>query len=193
MDKNPLFSLSITLLCLAVLLPDGTQQNRRIEEEKRDSLRPTEEKITYKKRVQPSLKEQVDNTFFQELLTRKTAYNKDACKVLVILLGAEEEYTDTETQVTFLERSDILPPDRNKFNPNRPLSKGTAAWMFYCALNIRGGLWLTLFGTTERYALRELIYEGIMSSGSVDELVSGKELILMLTKAAEYVAENISR
>ena len=57
------------------------------------------------------------------------------------------------------------------------------------ALNLRGGLWIRLFGLSQRYALKELTYEGIMLPGATNEIVSGRELIFMLTQSAQYITE----
>jgi hypothetical protein len=190
MKKESSILLSVILLSMAQLLPAGAQDERRIEEEKRESLNRTEEKATHEKE-EPSLREQIKNAYFEELLIKKAALNKDACKIIIILLGVEGIYTGIESQIDFLEEAGIISPkEMAAFNPEKPLSKGTAACMFCRALKIRGGLWLMLFGATERYALRELVYEDIMLQGNVDEIISGKELILILTKAAEYAAEN---
>ncbi len=60
--------------------------------------------------------------------------------------------------------------------------------MFARALDIKGGIWFRLFTTSQRYALKELIFQEIMYMGNINDIVSGKELILIFTKAADYVA-----
>jgi hypothetical protein len=61
--------------------------------------------------------------------------------------------------------------------------------MFCKALKIKGGILLTLFGVNQRYALKELVHQRVMSSGNVKDVVSGEELVLILTRAGIYMAK----
>jgi hypothetical protein len=61
--------------------------------------------------------------------------------------------------------------------------------MFAKAMDIKGGMTLRIFGLTQRYALKELVYQDIMLPGIVHDFVSGQELIWTLTQAADYMAE----
>ncbi|MBN1870976.1 MAG: alginate export family protein [Candidatus Omnitrophica bacterium] len=165
------------------------QEQRRVEQENRESLRTTEQRVIYEKSKRYVPAAPMDTDYFQELLTKKTATNSDVCKVLTVLLGVEDVYSDISSQLGLLLKAGIISGvEAAQFDPEQPLSKGSAAVMFYRALGMKGGMWLTVFGETERYAIRELIHEGIMTQGSVDEIVSGKELILILTEAANYAA-----
>ena len=64
-----------------------------------------------------------------------------------------------------------------------------AAYMFYKALGIKGGLCLRLFGVNERYAVKELGFQGIMPSGNVNDIVSGEELVSAFTQATNYITK----
>ena len=75
------------------------------------------------------------------------------------------------------------------FDPNEPLRKGLAAYMFCKALGIKGGLAARVFGMNERYAMKELIFEEMMYPGDARDIVRGKELIVMVTRSAEYLAQ----
>ena len=193
MRKNVTFIFFVILLILPSTLYSEVNEERRIKQGKITSLEPTEVPIAYGKSPQPLPKEESEDSYFQDLLSRKITYNKDACKAIVILLGVKETYADLDSQKAFLEESKIIPIKGREFDLEAPLYKGVAARMFCCALGIKGGLWLRFFGMSERYALRELVYEGIMFGGSADEIVNGQELVLMLTKAAEYAAEKMPR
>ena len=75
MMKNKIFFLLPVIVLAAIqILPTGTQQSRRIEEEKRKSLRPTEQKVIHEKK-EPFPQEQIDETYFKDLLTRKVIQN----------------------------------------------------------------------------------------------------------------------
>lgn len=187
------FAILLILFIIPSALYSKVNEERRIKQGKITSLQPTEIPSTYGKSPQPLPKEESEDSYFQDLLSREIAYNKDACKAIVILLGVKDTYADADSQKAFLEESKIIPIKGRGFDLEAPICKGAAAWMFCRALGIKGGLWLRFFGMSERYALRELVYEGIMPGGSTDEIVNGQELVLMLTKAAEYATEKISR
>ena len=72
------------------------------------------------------------------------------------------------------------------------LDKGTAAYMFCQALGIKGGMWMRLFGQSQRYCLRELVFEGLMQASGIHELVSGAELVDMFTRAVDYLEKTRS-
>lgn len=183
--------LCLCLILLPSLLMSETQgEKRRVEEEKRESLQPSEIQIVRKKeniRPQISL---LDIDYFTELLPKQVTFGYDACKALVILMGVEDEYLDLDTQITFLKERKLLPKRyQTKFNPMQPLRKGLAAYMFCKALNIKGGITLRLFGMSQRYAIKELTFEGIMPSGNVNDIVSGAELVSALIQSVDYMAK----
>ena len=171
-------------------MAEKPEDKRRIEEEKRRSLRSTEVEVLQEKPQVSASDASIDFSYFKELLSRRVTFGYDACRVLVVLLGVEQQYRDIDSQISFLKQRNIIPENIAKeFNPNEPLCKGLAAYMFCQALEIKGGIWMRIFGVTQRYALKELVYEGIILPGTVNDIVSGKELILMLTNSAEYLAD----
>ena len=76
---------------------------------------------------------------------------------------------------------------RDTFDPMKPLRRGLTAYALRKVLNIKGGVFLNLFKENERYALKELAYEGIMSSGNIREILSGDELAATMTRAINYM------
>lgn len=183
------------LLLFLVILPycsgaQTTEEKRRIDEEKRQSLRFSAPSSGQRPQADYPLRSPVNLDYFSELISRETAFNSDACRALVVLMGLQQQYKDFQSQVVFLERNNIIPKRLGAdFSPDQPLCKGMVAYMFARALNIKGGLWIRLFGLSQRYAVKELVFEGIMISGNMKELISGKELVLILVQAAEYMAD----
>jgi hypothetical protein len=103
----------------------------------------------------------------------------------------ENDVPEFSSQVASLKQRNIIPSKITaELSPNQPLSKGLAAYMFCQALNIKGGLLLRLFGMNQRYALKELVFQRIMSPGRVKDTVSGKELIVIFTRAIEYMTKD---
>ena len=185
-------SLLPSHLCIGTggLIAQTTEEDRRIEEEKRKSLQATEAGVVDEKkgRVQPIAP--IDLVYFAELMPRMVTYRYDACKALVVLMGVEDKYIDLDSQVIFLKEKNFLPKKiETEFDPMKPLRKGLAAYMFCKALGIRGGICLTLGGMNERYALKELVHHGIMSSGNVKDIVGGDELVSIVMQSANYIAK----
>jgi hypothetical protein len=69
-----------------------------------------------------------------------------------------------------------------------PVDKGTVAYMLVKALGIKGGLTMSVFGPSRRYAFRELVFLRIMKGGTPGELMTGRELIDVLSAAEIYKA-----
>ena len=67
-----------------------------------------------------------------------------------------------------------------------PVDKGTVAYMLVKALGIRGGLTMSVFGPSRRYAFREVVFLRIMKGGTPGEFISGRELIDVLQAAEIY-------
>jgi len=165
-----------------------TEAERRIEEEKRESLSISEAVIAVKDE-DVLLEDEVNDIYFEALLPRKVTYISDAFKILVILLGVENKYADFESQKDFLIERQVVPQKIQIQNdPYFPLRKGTLSFMICRTLGIKGGLHLRVFPKSERYSLKELEYLGIVKNGYVNDLVSGEELIKILTRSADYLA-----
>ncbi len=175
----------------SLLMAQTPEQARRIEEQKRETLRPTEGQTSKEKKKAPQPLDPIDLIYFAELMLKKVAYRYDVCKALVILMGVEDRFIDLGSQITFLKNENILPEkfEKKEFDPTKPLRKGLTAYMFCKALKIKGGILLRLFGVNQRYSLQELVHQGVMSSGNVKDVVSGEELVLILTRAGNYMAK----
>ena len=187
-----MLAILVVFIIFPSLLPAQTpEQARRIEEQKRENLRPTEGQTSKVKKKTPQPLDPIDLVYFAELMLKKIAYRYDICKAIVILMGVEDRFIDLGSQITFLKNENILPKkfEKKEFDVTKPLRKGLTAYMFCKALKIKGGILLTLFGVNQRYALQELVHQGVMSSGHVKDVVSGEELVSILTRAGNYMAK----
>ena len=166
------------------------QDNRRQEEEKRDSLRPSEVQV-YSFEQEPLLKqESPELLFLNQLYSKKTAQFSDALKVTTMLLRIYDPERDFAFELATLREKQIVSRSiSERVAADAWLSKGTVAYMFCQALGIKGGVWMRLFGVSQRYCLRELVFAGIMQARGVNELVSGAELVDMFTKAVDYLEQ----
>ena len=188
--RNPILVLLLIVMFPGLLAAESAQDNRRIEEEKRDILAPTQITIYPQERPVSVAPESSELQYLKELVLKKVATTQDAIHILAILLGLRQEQKDYPAGLSFCREKGILPPKiSDNLRAESPLRKGVAAYMFCRALGLRDSVWLRVFGTSQRYALRELVFEGIMPSGSVHESVSGSELVLIFANAAEYLAD----
>lgn len=176
------------------------EQDRRIEEGKRDDLRATSSTLSATKPVGPPATVQVpapipqalEPIYFAGLVQKKIAYRYDAIMGILIVLGVEKKYLSLDSQVAFFQQEGFVPARyRESFDPMQPLRRGLAAYMFREALEIRGGIALHLLGPSERYAMKELGFQGLMSPGLVSDLISGQELVQTITQAANHLAKRL--
>ncbi|MCK5014522.1 MAG: hypothetical protein KAS66_11945 [Candidatus Omnitrophica bacterium] len=179
--------LSLLLSLYSVSAAPAPQDERRIEEQKREILKSTEVHYQEKAPTRPSQATRLqpeDLIYISELSFRKITYGYDLCKLLVVLKGVENEYIGLDAQVTYLKDQDYLPKKiHNTFDPMKPLRRGLTAYVLRKVLNVKGGIFLNIFKESERYALKELTYEGIMSPGNIHEILSGDELASTMTQA----------
>lgn len=185
--------IAVIIACLSLIpsisAAETLEQKRRVEEEKRGELRSSEGRVE-ERAARPAPITPIDLIYFAELAEKRIAYRYDACKAMVVLLGVEDEYIDLDSQIAFLRENRLLPKRfASEFDPMQPLRKGLAAYMFCKALEIKGGLCMWFLGPDERYALKELAYEGIMPSGNANDIVSGCELVSAVTQASNHLAE----
>jgi len=132
---------------------------------------------------------QADTSYFRKLSIRKITFISDGCYSVCLLLGVADKYTDFESQKKFLNEKKILPERLNNAKADDVLRKGTAAYMFCKALDIKGGALLNVFRTKEKYTLRELVFKKLVADGPEQKIVGGRELLSILMRASEYKAD----
>ena len=185
--KKIIFLLFFIALIQIQAAAKTAQEDKGLEEEKRESLSSTEAVLAPEEAAITTPKESPEYAFLSQLYAKKSASISDAVSVLTILYGAYKEKEDFSARLSFLKEKNAIPQDlARQLNPDMPLRKGLAAYMFCRALAIKGGLWLRIFGLSQRYALKELVYEEIIASGGVSELMGGKDLVDMFIRAADY-------
>ena len=171
----------------------SVQDSRRTEEEKRDSLAPTEVQIRPLEQEAPPRQESPELNFLNDLYYKKNAQFSDALKVATILLRMYDPQRDFAFDLATLREKGIISRAISETTAKDTLlDKGTAAYMFCQALGIKGGMWMRLFGQSQRYCLRELVFEGLMQASGIHELVSGAELVDMFTRAVDYLEKTRS-
>ena len=174
-----------------------TQQDRRVEEQKRDELKPSEvtaPPVTVPGQAQPPVPIGALPIYFLEVSRRFVTFHYDLAKAAVVMRGVDEQYINLEAQTAYLQEQRLLPPRcAVTFDPKAPLRKGLFAVVLARTLNVRGGVFYHLFPSSQRYALKELVHQGILSPGYPSDLVSGQEFVASVARAVEQIAREQQR
>lgn len=182
----------ISFLCLLLFCFPSyarTTSERRIEEDKRKQLSPSE--VHAKQEIIPPSTEldRADESYLNQLAFRKISYRYDLYKTITLLKGVEMQYFDLNAQILYIKNNKLAPQNiLANPEPNLPLRKGLLAYSIYQSLKLKGGLTNMIFGTSQYYAIKELAYHGIMSSGNINDIVSGEELVSVISQAGNYIA-----
>jgi hypothetical protein len=192
----------LTFFLVFLLIPSfcfaaSIQGQRKVEEEARQQVRSVESLLPVV--VSPQAQENLpvasaNLSYFEKLLFQKYTTRSDILCPLIILLGADVPAEDQVSRIHLLKEKKILPVKlAAALSPDEPLTKGLASFMFCRALKVKGGLLMRLIGINQRYAFNELVFLNIMPQGSIDDIVTGQELVGIFTNAAEYLADKNSR
>ena len=123
-----------------------------------------------------------DAEFFFELSEKKYCSTDDAYQGMLYLIDGTDTSNDFEERTARLVMHGVA--DKNwQHNPNAVTTKGKVAYMLARALEIRGGVMYNITDGSGRYALRELIYKGIIIDGTEYSQVSGAEYVGILGRA----------
>ena len=125
-----------------------------------------------------------DAVFMGELAAQDRVNQNDGFRAVLIWADGKDESKNFKQRAVTLAAKGFL-KTRWRLNPAAPLDKGTLAYMVFKALDLRGGVNMAIFNS-RRYALRELVYNGMMARGADYTYVSGSEFIAILGRADDY-------
>ena len=136
-----------------------------------------------------------DAQFFAELGYKDVANAHDAARALAILTSEGKECGgDFEKCKAYLQSRGVLPDGwLDKVAPEEPVDKSYLAVLICRSLNIKGGLWMRLFGPQPRLALRECVYHELMVQGAEYAHVSGGELVGVIDRCDRWRAKESGR
>ena len=129
----------------------------------------------------------------------RTVVNKQAVTfhdglqgVILLCVGRRPDMS-YKACLNYMTEKQVAPPDwGTRYAENSPLTRGMLAHMLVRALGITGGVTMQVFGTSQRYALRECNKLGIIEKGSQYSRVSGREFLSILRKADEHAKISFS-
>ncbi len=124
--------------------------------------------------------------FLDRISSQKDVSENDAMRGLLMLIGQENKAKTFKQRVDILLEKKIINPNWN-YDARRPITKGRLAYMIYQACDFPGGIILALTGPSEHYCLRELQYQGVISSGTFYMSISGMEFVAVLNRADIYM------
>ena len=123
--------------------------------------------------------------FFYELADKPWCSADDAARGLLLLLDGQDPCTNFQQRIEKLADRGLTCKLWH-LKPNEPITKGQVAYMICKALDIRGGLTMLLFGPSDRYCYRELVWLGIMEPGTDYQPMTGPEFVGVISAADEY-------
>ncbi|HUT59271.1 MAG TPA: hypothetical protein VNA25_15585 [Phycisphaerae bacterium] len=123
--------------------------------------------------------------FLDRVSSQKHVSENDAMRGILMLLDGQDAAKGFQQRVEALKGRNIV-NSRWSFDAARPVTRGRLAYMLCQALNIQGGVILTLTGPSQRYCLRELQYQGFLASGIMTTEIAGGEFVAVLARADAY-------
>jgi len=140
--------------------------------------------------LDPAVDKMSDMAFLARLPNRPlVAVDEAARAVLIVADGECDAQTADARQEAVIARGIVRPAW--KLAPDDALDRGTLAYMIARVCVIDGGINCRTFGEAgigdRRYALREMVYQKLMTDGPVYGLVTGGEMTAVLTKADAYM------
>lgn len=128
-------------------------------------------------------------SFWHDLATRPVTCNDEAFHALLLYVDSKDDATDYDGRIKALRARGMLPAGFNA-PANEAVSRGVLAYALVKMLGIQGGWVMHVFGPSERYAVRELMYEGMYPPSSPQQTFSGTEFLGIMGKAEDYRREH---
>ena len=117
-----------------------------------------------------------------ELSQKTWCSNNDAFSMVILLMDGEDKYHNFDERIVALDVKGIANAAWD-IDADKPVTKGTLAYMLCRAMDIKGGLMMRLFDS-RRYSYREAVSQGLMLKGSESEPLTGPEVVGIMGRAA---------
>ncbi|MDB5295213.1 MAG: hypothetical protein JWO31_1196, partial [Phycisphaerales bacterium] len=123
--------------------------------------------------------------FWHRLADEPVTSNDDAFHALLLFEGGEDAAGDYAGRVKALKDKGLL---GNGFAQpaNQGVDRGALSVALAKALKIRGGLVMSVFGPSPRYATKELEFAEVYPASSPNQTFSGSEFLAVMSRAEEY-------
>jgi hypothetical protein len=127
--------------------------------------------------------------FWHQLAEKPVTCNDDAFHGLLLYVDGKDDSADYAGRVNSLKSRSMLPADFNQPG-NQAVTRGNLAVAITRALQIKGGVMLSLLGTSPRYATRELIYQELYPPSSPNQTFSGSEFLGIMGRVEDWQRGN---
>ena len=119
--------------------------------------------------------------FWHELADRHVTSNDDAFHGLLLYIDGHDDSASYNQRVAALQSKGLLPASFS-CPANEAVTRGTLAVAIVKLLDVKGGWVMHVFGPTQRYAVKEMIYMGIYPPSSPQQTFSGTEFVGVIGK-----------
>ena len=127
--------------------------------------------------------------FWHQLADRPVTSNDEAFHGLLLYLDGEPTAGDYAARVQALKSRGILPASFDEPG-EQAVSRGTLALAVVRALEIKGGLMMSLMPDNPRYAVRELVYLNLFPQSSPNQTFSGGEFLGIVGRMEDWQRSN---
>lgn len=122
--------------------------------------------------------------FFIDLANKEYASVADGLQMIAYLADLDGAILQGGSSAILAELQSRGIVEEEEVQINEELTKGFLANMIMKTLDLGGGMWYSITGA-DRYAYRELVFKGIITSvGSEYQGMSGGELIAIISRAS---------
>ena len=123
--------------------------------------------------------------FWHELGTKPITCNDDAFHGLLIYLDGDDKSESYTARVDNLKSRGLLAGNFDA-PPTQAVNRGTLGVAIARALRIKGGVMMRATNAAPRYAVRELMYEGVYPPSSPNQTFSGAEFLGVMGKMEDW-------
>jgi hypothetical protein len=123
--------------------------------------------------------------FWHVLAKRHLTSNDDAFHGILLYADGRDDCTSYDQRVALLKSRGLLYPQFSH-TADDAIRRGDLAVIICRVLDIRGGWIMLVFGPVPRYAVRELVYDGIYPPSSPQQTFSGTEFVGVIGKMDDY-------
>jgi len=123
--------------------------------------------------------------FWHELADRPVTDNDDAFHGLLLYADNHDDCTRYDQRVAAMKSRGLLPGSFSE-PANIAIERGTLAVAIVKLVGIKGGWIMHVFGPTPRYAVKELVFDGIYPPSSPQQTFSGSEFVGIIGKIDDY-------
>lgn len=123
--------------------------------------------------------------FWHELAQQPIASNDEATHAILLFVDGKSGELPYDQRIAAMKSRKLLPKGFSS-PANQAVLRGTLAYALVEALKIRGGVTMSIFGNSPRYATRELVDMELFPLSTPGQTFSGAELVGIFGKAEDF-------